>query len=159
VYREPLLVSEDWANAAGCSHGTTGTTLLIVAGMLVGYVESVAYVEPFHARRRGWSVEIQEGDRCVGVGRWTGRDIVDRPPLGTGDPALEEAIYGELAAQLAAEIDAAFAETPPLTNAEGIDLPLIDEMLRLTPRERLLALQENVRAVLELMAHAGHAAP
>jgi hypothetical protein len=133
--------------------------LLIVTGTLVEYVESVAYREPFRACLHGWSVEIYEGDRCVGVGRWTGRSIVDRPPLGMGDPAREEAIYRELAVQLAAEIDAAFADTPPLTNAEGVDLPLLDEMLRLSPRERLLVLQENVRAVLELMAHAGHAAP
>ena len=41
----------------------------------------------------------------------------------------------------------------------GVDLTLIDEMLRLTPRERLVRHQENMTALVELMARAGHQIP
>lgn len=70
-----------------------------------------------------------------------------------------EAIYRRLEAELVAEIERAFFTRPPEQNDEGVDLLLIDEMLRLSPRERLLALQENVASVVEMMARAGHPAP
>lgn len=51
------------------------------------------------------------------------------------------------------------AESPrteefPAYSADGVDLTLIRWMLSLTPAERLLILQENLRSILELRGEA-----
>lgn len=94
----------------------------------------------------------------LGEGRWTGAGITARPPL-PGEPLdVVEEIYRRLEAGLIDEIDRMYFARPPEQNAEGVDLLLIDEMLRLSPRERLLAVQENVASVVEMMARVGHPA-
>src|SRR5262249_14377213 len=107
----------------------------------------------------GWTALVFRDRECVGTGRWNGTGISDRPRLLGETPEAEDAIYARLEGMLGAVVHAAFAELPAPMNAEGVDMALIDEMLRMTPRERLLALQDSVQSVVDLMAHAGHEAP
>jgi hypothetical protein len=44
-------------------------------------------------------------------------------------------------------------------DANGVDIALIDEALRRTPRERLQALQDHVDATEELLARLGRSLP
>ncbi len=85
-------------------------------------------------------VEIWQDAALISVGRWNGRSIVDcSPPLSDSNAA---AILPDLAAQVDAEISAAWSALPAACNADGVDVTLIDWMLSLTPAERLAVLQD-----------------
>lgn len=82
-------------------------------------------------------VEIWRSGTLVTGGRWNGRAIVECWP-----PFDVPAVLRTLAAQLEAEISAAWNALPPACNSDGVDVSLIDWMLSLAPAERLAVLQD-----------------
>jgi len=74
----------------------------------------------------------------VGKGRWTGTTIEELdPPLLSDSPSEDAALLASLAEALAQEEAAAIAEiNANAYDANGIDLTLIEWILRMTPRER-----------------------
>ncbi|MEO7327025.1 MAG: hypothetical protein ABI193_00500 [Minicystis sp.] len=97
-------------------------------------------------------------DQLVGKGRWTGAVIEGvEPPLLPDAPAEEAALLASLGQAVAAEEAAAVAAiNANACNAEGVDLTLIDWILRMTPRERFDVLESYTgipyRRILETLA-------
>jgi hypothetical protein len=117
-------------------------------------------------------VMVFREDVMVSEGRWTGRRIEDLsaplvPPKPYEDAAAraarlaeEDAIVAALSREIAAEEAAAVAAIEAgAYDASGVDLTLIDWLLRMTPRERLDVLEGYTsipyRRILEVLAAHG----
>jgi hypothetical protein len=94
----------------------------------------------------------------VGRGRWTGAAIEGvEPPLLPDAPGEEAAILASLGQEIAREEAAAVAALHANAyNSDGIDLTLIDWILRMSPRERFDVLESYTsipyRRILEVLA-------
>lgn len=105
----------------------------------------------YSVRLDGWRVEILRDGRVVGEARWTGRGIVDCSiVVHPDDSAREAALHRRWVAEIEAEVEAALREAPPEIDENGVDLTLIDRMLRLTPAERLQSLQDWIDSIARL---------
>lgn len=98
-------------------------------------------------------VSISRRGVLVGVGRWTGLRIVDRPSgLKPEAPGEEEAIFSALEAGLVEEARAELAAMQASAyDEQGVDLTSIRWMLGLSPRERLRALDDYGRSMAGLL--------
>ena len=114
-------------------------------------------LQPYRVTVDRHQVLVFRDELLVGTGRWTGRAIEDlRPPLMPEAPAEEAALLASLGQALAEEEAAAIASlNAGACNAEGVDLTLIDWILRMTPRERFDVLESYTgipyRRILETL--------
>lgn len=116
---------------------------------------------PYSARVDRRQVLIFRDGAVVGRGRWTGVAIEGlNPPLLPDAPMEEAAILASLGESLAREEAQAIASLHAnACNSEGVDLTLIDWILRMAPRERFDVLESYTsipyRRILEVLAAHG----
>lgn len=114
-------------------------------------------LQPYRVTVDRHQVLVFRDELLVGKGRWTGRAIEDlSPPLMPDAPGEEAALLASLGQALAEEEAAALASlNAGACNAEGVDLTLIDWILRMTPRERFDVLESYTgipyRRILETL--------
>jgi hypothetical protein len=111
-------------------------------------------VGTFEVEWRGDHLWISDSTGRAASGRWHAGKIVERSGnLAEGDDdssawqALEDALRLEAESLIASTFAAAYDE-------RGVDVTQIDEMLKLSPRERLQVLDEQRRSILKLRRHA-----
>jgi hypothetical protein len=114
-------------------------------------------LQPYRVTVDRHQVLVFRDELLVGKGRWTGRAIEGlSPPLMPEAPAEEAALLASLGEALADEEAAAIASlNAGACNAEGVDLTLIDWILRMSPSERFDVLESYTgipyRRILETL--------
>jgi hypothetical protein len=103
-------------------------------------------------------VRIFRNGMLVGIGRWTGRRIEDRPSgLSPEAPSEEESIFAALEAGLLEEAVQELAEMQAQAyDEDGVDRSLIRWMLSLTPRDRLRVLEDHNRSLMRILNGPAH---
>jgi hypothetical protein len=95
---------------------------------------------------RGRRIEVRREVVLVATGSWDGCSIGDRVGTlaPTGVPSDEEALWTEIASEIAKDEETALVQAASSTyDAEGVDLSLIDWMLTMTPTDRLRTLERH----------------
>ena len=111
-----------------------------------------------HATVSGDLVRVYRGEALLGTGRFVGERIERYDGLSLADaPHAHEAALAELAARLLARAREELAAMQrEAYDEDGVDVSLIRWMLSLTPKERLLALDDHNRSLARLRGHEVH---